>query len=45
MICQGIGQKKSLIGKEAERKEDKGIPGIKMRGAEHPASSVSLACS
>jgi hypothetical protein len=39
MICQGIASKKSLIGKEAESQENKGIPGIKMRGAEHPASS------
>jgi hypothetical protein len=38
MICQGIAQKKSRLGKEAERQEDIKIPENKMRGAEHPAS-------
>jgi hypothetical protein len=32
MICQGIAQKKSLIGKEADRKENKEIPGNKNAG-------------
>jgi len=41
MICQGIAQKKSRLGKEGEGQEDMEIPGNKMRGVNHPASSDS----
>jgi hypothetical protein len=41
MICQGIAQKKSSLGQEAKGQEEMEIPGNKMRGVDHPASSDS----